>query len=337
MGGHAVTSRRVFYESFYWRARKVFETFGPIVDSATGKPLFNAAAWKKADNVLAEILAGYASDPPGVDFYSYRMDARGEPKLDTLGNPLLDCSRGSNDTECAHKQIVTTFGTWAAGVRMTDALLREWRHRYNQGVSERRRLGFPKLGFYDTWLVDSYQLLVEANHGGMLVYPEWSNATDFEATREKFGTVALHSPRLGDAIEAIEVNMAEVKLTSDQKYMCKAMGTKLPILPVHGPAENKLFATLAAELASPLNFDDMAISWCAHVDGTTVFPKLPVYLRLHHTTWLRNVRIRDTLAREAVPLEQLRQRLAADQSSHLHRCAPSRSHRSACRSCTEPR
>ena len=147
----------------YWRVRKVFETFGSMVDSSSGMPLFNKAAWQKADNVHVEILAGFAADPPGVPFYFYHMDAKGEPKLDALGNPLLDCSRGSNDTECAHKQIIATFGTWSAGVRMTDALLREWRHRYNQGVSERRRLGFPKLGHYDTWLVDSLQLLVEAN------------------------------------------------------------------------------------------------------------------------------------------------------------------------------
>ena len=78
------------------------------------------AAWQKANNVLSEILAGYAADPPGVDFYSYHLDAKGEPQLDEHANPILDCSRGTNDTECAHKQIVTTFGTWCAGVRVTD-------------------------------------------------------------------------------------------------------------------------------------------------------------------------------------------------------------------------
>ena len=58
----------------------------------------------------------------------------------------------------------SAHATWSAGE--TDCLLREWRHRYNQGVSERRRLGFPKLGFYDTWLIDSLQLLVEATASG---------------------------------------------------------------------------------------------------------------------------------------------------------------------------
>ena len=116
------------------------------------------AAWKKAKNVLIEIAAGLYSDPPDIDFYCQRLDRGGSPVCDADGTPLLDCSRGTNDTECVHKQIITTFGSWCTGVRMSDALLREFRHRYNQRVSERRRPGFPKLGHYDTWLVDTNQV-----------------------------------------------------------------------------------------------------------------------------------------------------------------------------------
>ena len=32
--------------------------------------------------------------------------------LDQYGIALIDCSRGTNDAECVHKQIVTTFGSW---------------------------------------------------------------------------------------------------------------------------------------------------------------------------------------------------------------------------------
>jgi len=35
----------------YWRVRAVFITFGNKIDSSTGRPLFNAAAWTKANNV----------------------------------------------------------------------------------------------------------------------------------------------------------------------------------------------------------------------------------------------------------------------------------------------
>eukprot|EP00966_Prymnesium_polylepis_P135992 3142562-Prymnesium_polylepis.1 len=35
----------------YWRVRRVYEVFGPLVDSKTKVPLFNDSAWK-ANNVL---------------------------------------------------------------------------------------------------------------------------------------------------------------------------------------------------------------------------------------------------------------------------------------------
>jgi hypothetical protein len=172
----------------YWRVRAVYEMYGPMIDAKTKAPLFNKAAWKKANNVLKEILAGNASDPCGMVFYSQQLNAKGEPAFDYHDHAMLDCSRGSNDTECAHKQFITTFGTWNTGVQMSDVLMAEWRHRYNQHVSERRRLGFPRIGHYDTWLIDYLQIIVERNHG-VLLYPDWSNASDYETTCERFGTV----------------------------------------------------------------------------------------------------------------------------------------------------
>ena len=45
----------------------------------------------------------------------------------------------------------------------------------------------------------------------MLLHPDWSNASDFQKTRERFGTVALHSAELGVSIEAIKLNITEIK------------------------------------------------------------------------------------------------------------------------------
>ena len=82
-----------------------------MLDAKTKVPLFNKAAWKKANKALKEILAGNASDPCGVGFYLQQLTAWGEPAYDSHEHTLLDCSHGSNDTECAHKQFITTFGT----------------------------------------------------------------------------------------------------------------------------------------------------------------------------------------------------------------------------------
>ena len=46
----------------------------------------------------------------------------------------------------------------------------------------------------------------------------------------------------------------------------------------------------------------MAVNWCQHVDGVTIFPKLPVYLRTHHTAWTRNQRVKEAV-RKAAPGE----------------------------------
>jgi hypothetical protein len=64
-----------------------------------------------------------------------------QPAYDSNEHALLDCSYGSNDTEWAHKQFITTFGTWNTGVEMSDVILAEWHHRYNQHVLERRTPG----------------------------------------------------------------------------------------------------------------------------------------------------------------------------------------------------
>ena len=93
-----------------------------------------------------QILAGYAADPPGFEFYHQKLDAHGRPMVDEHGDPLLDCSRGTNDVECVHKQLTTTFGSWCVGIKLSDYLLAEFRHRYTHRCSERRRIGFPKVG-----------------------------------------------------------------------------------------------------------------------------------------------------------------------------------------------
>ena len=190
-------------------------------------------------------------------------------------------------------------------------MLREWRHRYNHRISERRRLGFPKVGHYDTWLIDKLQLLIEQNHG-IDIYPGWSNTCSFAPTSETFGTVRLHSEELDVAMAAIEMT-AEMKanLSSDQRYLCKVMGTPLPLLPIHGKMEHALFSKLALSQINgkkevSIEFDALAVEWCKYVDSASIFPKLPVYLRQHFTQWQRNQRIKDTLRASQPPPRSMR-------------------------------
>lgn len=323
----SVVDRRILPpRQLYWRIRAVFVQFGNQVDSKTKKPLFGKEAWKKANNILKEILLGYYSDPPGVSFYYFKTNKKGEVMKNKYGFEMLECNRGTNRTEAIHKAILTIFGTWHTGVEMSDCLLAEMRHRLNHRCSEMRRLDFPKIGHYDTWLVDALQILVMNNHGTLL-YPGWTNASDFKDTNERFGTVALHDEALAAAVteaskriiqkekdaDKHKIDIERVKLTRDQRHIAKATGADLPFLPFpssrQGEQENKLFSRLI--LQSRLNDDEMAIEWTKHVDGIHIFPKLPVHIRLHREEWERNQRIRDALEKNKAGKDKLRELNAA--------------------------
>jgi hypothetical protein len=146
---------------------------------------------------------------------------------------------------------------------------------------------------------------VQKNHGRLL-YPYWVNASDFRDTPESFNTVALHSSDLDDALKAIRVD-EEIrrKFSPDLKHLCVSMGIPVPFLPCHGMEEAKLFSKLMLTLPGGFDAEKMAIEWCKYVDGVTIFPKLPVYLRSYREAWERNRRVRDAVKNMTSRIEML--------------------------------
>ena len=99
---------------------------------------------------------------------------------------------------------------------------------------------------------------------------------------------------------------------ADQQYLCKTMGTKLPLLPVVGKEECQQFERLVVTAPQgPINFEQMAIEWCKEVDAVNIFPKLLVYLRTHYSKWQRNQRVHDAVAKAAPGEARLRELNAA--------------------------
>ena len=145
------------------------------------------------------------------------MNKRGEPKKDKLGLFLYYSLRGTNLTEAYHKGLVTTFGTWRAGIQISDAVLIERNHRYNHRVAEKKRCNFPIIGHYDTWLIDLLQIVIHENHGVHL-FCDWSNSLDFIQTKESFGTVALHTSELHNLLTNVDVS-ENLILSKDQEYI----------------------------------------------------------------------------------------------------------------------
>ena len=190
---------------------------------------------------------------------------------------------------------------------MASCLLAEHRHRCNQRTSELRRPWYPKLGMYDTWIIDALQIVLGANRGTLLL-PEWCNTSEFAPTPESFGTVPLQSASLSAAIERI-VLPEEVKLTRELAFIAKAMGCKLPPLPVTGAKECALFNRLVLlNRGAKFDFEQLAIDWCKYVNpGEGIFPKLPVYLRLHHAECERNMRVRNAVIAASAASKQLDQ------------------------------
>ena len=54
------------------------------------------------------------------------------------------------------------------------------------------------------------------------------------------------------------------------------------------------------------------MEWLKYVNGTTIWPKIPVYLRTHYTEWTRNQRIQDAVRGASAGIAKLRDVNAAN-------------------------
>ena len=168
-----------------------------------------------------------------------------------------------------------------------------FRHRFNHRASERNRTRFTRFGHYNTWLIDELQRLVLQNHG-VLMFPDWSNTSEFKDTAERFGTIPIHTKDLGDALKAHMKDKLPFKLSCDMKYIAKMTNVPVPFLSVNHPEEKKLFTTL---MASSKKFDSeqMALDWVKYVDkDKQIYPKLPVYLRSYWKVYEKGLSVKAT-------------------------------------------
>jgi hypothetical protein len=279
----------------YLRARAVFVVYGGRIDPKLNVPLFNKPARKKANNILKEILLGPHSDQPGFQLYHPQINAKGEPAKDKLGFQLIECDRGTKKFESGHRINRDTFVTRHTGIESSDSFSTERRHRHNQLALEKHRAGYPKVGHYDSWLVDQEQILTEENHN-ILLFPTWSNAScNYVNTSETFQTVPLHSSALDEAINSVQLPAAVSNaFSSDQKYLCEVMKTHIPTLPIRGQEGCKLFQAIMLENTGEPN-EQTALEWTKNIDGIDLFPTTPFYLRMHHKKWTRNQRVKDSI------------------------------------------
>lgn len=112
-------------EVLYPRVKGVLEMFGPLLDAATRKPLFNTAAEEKALHVLEAVRRGWVSDVPGVALYY----ATGKDKD---GLVKYRCVRGTNKNEGGfHQKAIRWFGPFQASVELTVSIMRDMVLKHN--------------------------------------------------------------------------------------------------------------------------------------------------------------------------------------------------------------
>ena len=146
------------------------------------------------------------------------------------------------------------------------------------------------------------------------MYECWSNASDYRSTEESFDIIALHSIELHQALKEqwkTTIKKAQVKLTGDQKYMCKATGVDLPFLPFATIEERKQFAKCVLDPSFPKSEEEASIRWCKFVDGVNIFLKLPVHIRNYRDQFDRFERVRQSVENAREGKEKLNELNAA--------------------------
>lgn len=136
-------------ESLREKLSKLIATYDSdeFLDPITNKRLITPECLKEFGNLLKHVDDDCLSDPPGIPLYY----AVGRDKNDLT---LYRCVRGTSDTESFHQLLSRTVQCWNGGPELIECIVMIIRHRYNVRASERHRLGFPKIGHYDHFLLD---------------------------------------------------------------------------------------------------------------------------------------------------------------------------------------
>ncbi|KAF8994149.1 hypothetical protein BDZ89DRAFT_1150212 [Hymenopellis radicata] len=229
-------------ETLYPLVHDVFHTWGSLKDAKTGAPLFNAAAWQKAKNILELIRNGYVSDPPGVPlYYCIGLDAQAG------GLPVYRCFRGTNMTEGGvHTHLRARLPTRSTSVRHMVACLLDFILRHNLLVGTFNSTGQKYAGHDSIWLLNEIQELeITLSHHYAESSPArlaWVNGNLYQATTEEMGIIPIpESVRIQSCMQPF---VPGVDGKQKQAYLAQMQGTRKPVLPVSTIAERKLFSKL---------------------------------------------------------------------------------------------
>ncbi|KAJ7158821.1 hypothetical protein C8R46DRAFT_1224735 [Mycena filopes] len=299
----------------------VFHTFGPLKDATTGLPLFNSAAWTVAKNTLDLIHKGFLSDPPGIALYfQLGVDAKTVSLPGFAGLPLYRCMRGTNNTEGGvHTHLRSRLPTSGAGIRHSNACLKEFVLRHNLLVGTFNSTGERYKGHYSIWLTNELQELTYYVQD-ILINPQlitgWVNGNLYQQSNETTGVLPIPEDvrrKYGMAIFDASLDLKKER----HRYLASLQCTRKAVLPIHNDDEKALFRKLMGgsfgDLGSSAGADKAVRLWNAYADmNAGISYKLPEQLKAYFNgNWKTNTNIKltksSTFEVRAPLLQQLKQ------------------------------
>ncbi|KAJ7206804.1 hypothetical protein GGX14DRAFT_637030 [Mycena pura] len=227
-------------EVLYPLVHRLFMLYGPLKDAKTGLPLFNAAAWKIAKNILELIRNGHVSDVPGVIlYYCIGFDK-------ASGLPIYRCIRGTNMVEGGvHTHLLAKLPSRGASVRHMVACLLDFVLRHNLTVGHFNSTGKKYAGHDSIWLINQIQeieITLGEHYNCNPAELSWVNGNLYRKSEQSVGIVKIPS----SICSSVDIRPYHEGADAKQKqaYLAKMQGTRKPVLPVHTLAEKRLFTEL---------------------------------------------------------------------------------------------
>ena len=98
-----------------------------------------------------------------------------------------------------------------------------------------RRLGYPKIGHYDMWLIEELKLLHLTNHG-MVLHPNVTNSSRYISTNKSFDAAAFQSILVHESLKKRQTEIENSEgtlptLSRDLDYLSRASDSDLQYLP----------------------------------------------------------------------------------------------------------
>jgi hypothetical protein len=261
-------------EFLYPLIKEVYSVFGPLLDSTTKKPLFNAQAWKDTGNVLKAMQAGLLSDPPGIPLY-YQVSI--DKKHGDL--PLYQCIWGMNHVEgggASFRPETSSYcrcfcspylhkGWWFCINAQSHC---EWFWNCSEcaltcthKVGALNHCDIAYKGHFDVWLTNHLQRLLDETWHHIpdsQALMGWVNGDLYSLTNEIIRIVPVPDSIWVTAdIEGYQHNL---NCKNKHLYLVRQQKTKFAVFSIHTTSEKQLFKKLIQENPA-FNQTNASLDW----------------------------------------------------------------------------